>query len=161
MKISILQATVLLSLALHLNAQPSTPRNHLDQIIQIISAAESGNNEKIKLLLETNADIINDNLNDTDILKAEALVKAAENGLKGTVEILLQNNANVNAKDYYGRPALTLAAKNGYKDTVNVLLQYNANVNAKTGKGETALILAPENGHNEVIKMGYMYKERP
>ena len=140
MKISILQATVLLSLALHLNAQPSTPRNQLDQIKQIISAAESGNNEKIKLLLETNADIINDNAYDTDIgiFKAEALVKAAENGHKDSVEILLQNNVNINAANSYGKRALILAAANGHKDIVNILLQNNANVNAKTYHGETA-----------------------
>jgi len=70
---------------------------------------------------------------------------ASKNGFKQIAEILLQNNAEVDAKTSDGKTALMIAAENCYNDIVEILLQKNASVNAKSCNNETALIYALKN----------------
>ena len=59
-----------------------------------------------------------------------ALMVAAEERKKDIVQLLVQNNADVNLKGYYGYTALIYAAKRGQKDIAKILLDNNADVNA-------------------------------
>ena len=43
----------------------------------------------------------------------------------------IQNGANINAKDKYGRTALILAVEGGHTGTAELLLKLGADVNAK------------------------------
>ena len=76
-----------------------------------------------------------------------ALILAADKGHKEIVEILLENNADVNAKDNDEWTALILAAENGYEEIVKILLQNNANVNANSDSGVTRYPDRPPKGH--------------
>ena len=49
------------------------------------------------------------------------LIFTFDKGVKEVIKILLQNNADVNAKDEYGHSALSSAQ--GHEDIVNLLLQ--------------------------------------
>lgn len=50
--------------------------------------------------------------------------KAAENGHKDVVEILLAHNADVNAEDDYEDTPLSLAINNGHRAIANILKQH-------------------------------------
>ena len=92
-----------------------------------------------------------------DIHKTEkgrtALILAADKGYKEIVDILLENNADVNAKDNNGWTALILAAENGHKDIVIILLQNNANVNARSDSDVTALLAAVKNDYKPIVEI--------
>ena len=60
-----------------------------------------------------------------------ALHSAALNGHMAMAQALLENGANVDAKDYnYGWTALRMAAPNGHRAVVQLLQKYGRNANA-------------------------------
>ena len=79
------------------------------------------------------------------------LIQSSKFGNKETVEKLLKEGADVNAKNSEGYTALELASRNGHTEIVSMLLEKGADVNAKTNEGITALIRASEKGHTETV----------
>src|SRR5208283_3001198 len=69
------------------------------------------------------------------------------------LQALLDEGADVNAKDSSGGTVLMLASRNGYKEVVQVLLAKGANVNAKDIGGETASSHASMKGHKGIVKL--------
>ena len=70
------------------------------------------------------------------------------------VQLLLQRNADVNAKDEWGQTALHRAAKSGNRNTIQLLLEHNADVNAKDDSlGRTALHRAAMTGNHDTVKL--------
>jgi ankyrin repeat protein len=60
-------------------------------------------------------------------------------GQKDVAELLLANQAEVNAKEAFGKMPLHLAAQYGDKNVAALLLAGNAAVNAKDNTGRTPL----------------------
>ena len=108
----------------------------------INSAAEKGDLAKAKLLLKGNPDLIFSGSGYGDM----PLHWAAMNGHKDMVELLLANNAGINATNFVGWTPLHYAAAGGQKEVVELLLTSNANVNAQNNGGETPLHWAARNG---------------
>ena len=54
------------------------------------------------------------------------LIFTFDKGVKEVIKILLQNNADVNAKDEYGHTALSSAQ--GHEDIVDLLLQHQNDI---------------------------------
>jgi serine/threonine protein kinase len=79
-------------------------------------------------------------------------LNAAWNGDKRTMEDLLDQGVNVNARDSMGRTALMLAASKGHGGAAKFLIKRGANVNARDINGKTALIRAIEGGHDDTAK---------
>ena len=69
----------------------------------------------------------------------------AFNGYKNIVNILLQNDADVNAADGDGLTPLHDAAYNGHTDIVDLLIENKADINAKDIYGLTPLHWAGKN----------------
>lgn len=83
--------------------------------------------------------------------KNEDLQTAAKAGdLKGVVAAI-EEGADINFQDYYGRTALIYAAEKGYLDIVKFLVDKGAKVNVQDFTSGTALIVATANGHDKVV----------
>ena len=86
------------------------------------------------------------------------LIKAAEEGHKKLVEILLDYGANwflanIYPQDSDGNTTLMWATEEGHKDVVEMLLNKGAAVNAQNKYGNTALMWAAYNGNKELVKL--------
>lgn len=67
--------------------------------------------------------------------------------------VLLENGADVNAKQMSGITPLHQAAHNGQKEMVELLLRYKAEVNARMENSQTPLSMALDKGHKEIAEI--------
>ncbi|MDR3131578.1 MAG: ankyrin repeat domain-containing protein [Rickettsiales bacterium] len=93
------------------------------------------------------------NVNAVNECKETPLHRAADNGHKDVVEVLLKNKVNINAIDEDRCAPLHRAAGNGHKDVVEVLLRDKANVNAIDEDRCTSLHRAASNGYEDVVEV--------
>jgi ankyrin repeat protein len=110
-------------------------------------AAGEGHNEVVKVLA-TRIE-----LDSRDETGQTPLSKAARNGHKITVELMIRYGAQLDARDLSGQTALVWAAALHHLTVVELLLQENADVNASVGiSGRTALQAAAGGGHLAVVE---------
>jgi len=116
---------------------------------EIHDAAAKDDLAKVQALLKDNPDLAlgKDSNGETP------LHLAAFNGHRDVAEVLLANNANVDAKDNHGNTPLHWAAANGHKDVAELLLANNAAVNAKGNGGATPLHAAVFKGYKDVVQL--------
>jgi ankyrin repeat protein len=118
----------------------------------LLDAAKSGNIEAVKQHLTAGTDV---DARDED--GWTPLHWAVVNGHEETVELLLANGSDVNAKDdaFSGETPLHWAAENGHKEIVELLIASGADVSAKTSRkdGWTPLHDAAKYGHKETIEL--------
>ena len=74
-----------------------------------------------------------------DIAKSVFQDLAAQSGYKHVVELLLANNAEVEARDIHGGTSLHFAAIMGHRDVAALLITNGADVNARSNTGQTPL----------------------
>ncbi|KAH8598551.1 hypothetical protein B0O99DRAFT_457043, partial [Bisporella sp. PMI_857] len=78
---------------------------------------------------------------------------AAYFGIKTTVKLLLEQEAEIEAKDNDGQTPLSLAAKFGNKATVKLLLEQSAEIETKDNNGRTPLSWAAGSGNEATVKL--------
>ena len=78
---------------------------------------------------------------------------AARWGHEAVVRLLVEQGADVEARDKDGGTALHRAADNGHEAVVRLLVKQGANVEAKTNYGGTALLRAARYGHEAVVRL--------
>ena len=74
-------------------------------------------------------------------------------GHETVVRLLLENGANIEAKDENELTALRNASQRGYETVVRLLLENRANIEAKSIYGITALRRAALTGHEIVVRL--------
>jgi len=90
-----------------------------------------------------------------------ALILAASQDHSQIVEILLQNNADPNARTKFNISSLHRAARYGYMQTAIFLLEYKADVNAFQPSCGTPLFDASKNGHLGICELLIRHKADP
>ncbi len=101
-------------------------------------------NDVVKVLLEQGFDAESDE-------KYGALYLAAGEGHDGTVQMLLDDGANVNEKDWMGSTALDWAAPGGHEMTVRVLLRNGCDLNSRDRYDNSPLHWAIQ--HKSVVQL--------
>ncbi|GBN10343.1 Ankyrin-2 [Araneus ventricosus] len=92
-------------------------------------------------------------------IESETLHVAVQEGDLNKVVELIENNADVNEKDFEGRRPLHYATFNGHIDIVKYLLKKGAMHDAKNLRGETPLALASGSRmKNLLISVGNLFK---
>ena len=80
------------------------------------------------------------------------LMIAAGTGNKDIITVLIENNADINAKGDHGKTALTIALRRNNLQTAQVLIEKGADVNTRDDKGVTPLMWATYEGRLETVK---------
>lgn len=71
---------------------------------------------------------------------------SSRSSCKKIVQVLLDNKADVNYPDVYGRTPLFGASAEGMLENVKILLQHKANVDQATNEGDTPLLVSRQYG---------------
>ena len=107
-------------------------------------AVVGGKTDIVKGLLEHGVDTHSDGRN-------AALYLAASEGHEDTLQMLLDNGADVNAKDWLGSTALDWAAPGGHERTVRTLLRNGSNLDSRDAYENTGLHWAVR--HEMIVQM--------
>ena len=116
----------------------------------LMVAADQGNREAIKLLLERSAD--------AKVVTgggSTALHAAVKRGDPEIVRALLDKGAPLNQKDFEGNTPLIVAAAADAvdADVIRILISKGAELNVKGADGKTALGWAKTKGETEIVKV--------
>lgn len=114
-----------------------------DGLPALHTASKLGNEGVVRLLLEVCK------LNELDQQKRNPLHYASEKGHITVTKILIENNADLNARSGDGQTPLDLAVASGHELTTEVLLQADPKLDAKGW--ELLLARAAESGHPSVL----------
>jgi len=110
-------------------------------------AAEFGRTEALTLLATSGANV------NAPSAGVPPIVIAALQRRLDVVGLLIDNAADVNAKDTSGRTALIIAAENGRKDMVELLVAKGADVNSRDNRGTTPLSAANGGRHSDIVQL--------
>ncbi|KAL9596443.1 MAG: hypothetical protein Q9219_005793 [cf. Caloplaca sp. 3 TL-2023] len=90
-----------------------------------------------------------------------ALHVASSQPKRGTVRLVLDYGAHIDAKDHLGQTPLYLASAEGFTSIVELLLEEGAKSNALTSDGRSALYKAGGNGRDDVVELLLHYGADP
>jgi ankyrin repeat protein len=112
--------------------------------ISLHAAADSGDLDEIKWLLDHGANVNSTEYNDTP------LICAAGRGHTEIVKYLVSRGADINIGREHGRSALVQAICNHYPELAKWLIERKADVNVKNKDGDTVLHYAARYGNAEI-----------
>lgn len=78
---------------------------------------------------------------------------------EGNESFLLQNGANIEAKNHNGDTPLFLAIYQGFPESVNILLEYGANKNSTNNKDETPYQYAVRLNRTEIVELIFNFEK--
>ncbi|MCY3986281.1 MAG: ankyrin repeat domain-containing protein, partial [Candidatus Dadabacteria bacterium] len=80
------------------------------------------------------------------------LIDHAVTGNLSAVRNLINEGADINFQNKFGRTALIISSEKGYLEIVKILVDAGADVNFQNKFGQTSLIRASREGHLEIVK---------
>ena len=107
-------------------------------------AVIGGKNDVVRMLLAEGFDVESDG-------RYKALYLAAGEGYEETVQMLLDDGANVDEQDWLGSTALDWAAPGGHVETIRVLLSYGCDLKLRDMYENTALHWAIQ--HETIVRL--------
>lgn len=113
-------------------------------------AAEGGNVEMLKLLIDHGADV---NEIKPSMYESTALHVVVANGHLQAVAFLISQNAAVDARGYRGNTPLHTAAAKGSSAVVKLLLENGADANSRNEVRQTPIALAAARGDLEILQV--------
>uniref|UniRef100_A0A8C5R3Q2 GA binding protein transcription factor subunit beta 2 n=1 Tax=Leptobrachium leishanense TaxID=445787 RepID=A0A8C5R3Q2_9ANUR len=119
----------------------------LDLGKRLLEAARSGEDEEVRVLMQSGAPF------STDWLGNSPLHMAAQYGHYTTVKVLLRAGISRDARTKVDRTPLHMAATDGHLHVVELLITNGANINAKDMLEMTALHWATEHSHKDVVEL--------
>ncbi|XP_078418036.1 CARD- and ANK-domain containing inflammasome adapter protein [Cetorhinus maximus] len=115
--------------------------------VDLIHAAFDSNDQfLIKLILEHGSEI-------SSIVLANALFKAVQKNLSGTVGIIIEQGININTRNGMQYTPLLLAAELGHAESVKILINKGACLHERTPNMDSALHLAVQTGSLSVARL--------
>ncbi len=115
----------------------------------LFSHAQAGDVLEVEQTLAAGA-----NINKKNRFGQSALMLAATMGRLAVAELLVEEGADINAKDMeHGRSVLMFAVADGHLAVAELLIAKDVNVNAKNNDGYTALMFATIRGRLEIVKL--------
>lgn len=114
---------------------------------ELINAAATGNEIKIKNLIENK-----NNINMTDHTGLTALMVAAHSGQLKILETLINAGSLIDTKDEKGYTALMFACNTGQLACVQYLIESGANIHEVDNTNSTPLMFCAQHGHNNVVR---------
>lgn len=115
--------------------------------MNLIAAAESGDLETVKQLLEEGADVQAANANGVTPLIAAAYQNHVE-----VAKVLIDAGADVNVQDNTRQSAYLISTSDGYLELLILTLAAGADVHSLDSYNGTGLIRAADRGHVEIIE---------
>ena len=121
--------------------------NAIAKDMQMIVAAEQGDIETVRLLLDQGASV-----HARDQAGRTALIAAAYRNDLAIADVLIQAGSDVNVQDNTQQSAYLISTSDGYLELLKRTLQAGANVHSKDSYNGTGLIRAADRGHVEIIQ---------
>ena len=118
--------------------------------IPILVAADMGNVDLVRILLDKDPNINLKNYEGQNVLHVAASSKNSSFELIG---LLIERGSILDERDHYRKTALHYAAENGNLEAVNPLVIFGADINAKDKRDETPLMLARKRNHSFIVEM--------
>ncbi len=120
----------------------------------LMYAAQNGNIEKVRLLLEAGADV-----NALDYYSYTALIRIVskhyfDNNHLDTMKVLIDKNADINHQDRDGYTALNWAASRGFTDAVKLLVDKGADITIQSNDGKTPYDVATNTTIKNILRGG-------
>ncbi|XP_034949608.1 ankyrin-1-like [Chelonus insularis] len=134
----------------------SANSTNIELLTPLHIACEDDNRNNLRAYLENCVDDFAVNPETQSRIGRTPLLEACHHGNNEAVKVLLENHANPNAMDWFGRTALHFSCERKHKTTssiIQLLLEHNAYTEAVNWVGRTPLFVACLKGNNEAVKI--------
>ncbi len=127
----------------------SKERLSSDGITPLFLAAQKGNIDCVRILLQYQAKVDSDNLT----MELSPLHTAAYYCHDDVIRLLLENGASIDKLSKMNKTPLFFAANQGRISTIKTLLDYHPNIDSTNERDWTAVHLAAHKGHAEALEL--------